>query len=98
MPALTLDTLTIDSFERRMRLRRSLFSRNGVSLAALHAKGDLVDTARRTVETCLACTAEDACGRWPDAAPGHTGIPQFCSNGPLIEALGNDERVIQGDK
>jgi hypothetical protein len=93
MPALTRDTLTINAFEDRMRLRCRMFSRNGVSLAALHATGDLADTARRTVETCLACTSDDACGRWVEAGPAHTGIPQFCHNMTLIEALRNDARI-----
>lgn len=97
MPALTRDTITIDAFEDRMRLRRRMFSRSGVSVAALHAASDLGDTARQTVETCLACTAEEACGRWLDAGPAYTDIPQFCPNKPLVESLRDDARCTLDD-
>lgn len=94
MSALTTDSLTIEAFEARMLLRRRMFARCGVSVAALHATRDLDDVARRTVETCLACAADKACAGWLDAAPSHTGAPVFCSNRRLIASLCNDSRFV----
>jgi len=96
MPALTSETLTVESFEERMRLRRRMFARCGVSIAALHAAHDLDAAARHSVETCLGCTADADCARWLDAMGGRPGAPAFCPNGSLIATLQADRRLRSG--
>lgn len=87
MPTLNSDTLTIEAFEERMRLRRRMFARGGVSVAALHATQDLNIDARYSVETCVACNADERCERWLDSSPEVGKMPNFCPNRHLIEDL-----------
>jgi len=96
MPALSSETLTIESFEDRMRLRRRMFARCGVSVAALHAARDLDAVAKRSVETCLGCAADADCARWLDGATMRDGAPAFCANQSLIAALQTGKRLRSG--
>jgi len=91
MPALTPDNLTIETFESRMSLRRRMFGRSGVSVAALSAARDLAPVVRESVETCLACDASESCAAWLDSASAQTGVPAFCPNGRLILRLAKAE-------
>jgi len=93
MPALTSETLTVESFEERMRLRRGMFARCGVSIAALHAAHDLDAVARRSVETCLGCTADADCARWLNETNARYRAPAFCANRSLLAALQTDRRL-----
>lgn len=93
MPTLDRDTLTIEAFEKRMRLRRRMFAKSGVSLAALHAAQDLESVARHSVETCVSCNADVTCGRWLDTTPDGGKPPGFCPNHRLIEDLQKEERL-----
>jgi hypothetical protein len=87
MPALTPDNLTIETFESRMSLRRRMFGRSGVSVAALSATRDLAPVVRESVDTCLACDASERCAVWLDEASAHKGVPAFCANRQLITKL-----------
>jgi hypothetical protein len=87
------DTLTIEAFEKRMRLRRRMFAKSGVSLAALHAAQDLESVARHSVETCVSCNADETCGRWLDKTADGGKPPGFCPNHRLIEDLRKEERL-----
>lgn len=94
MPALTSETLTVESFEERMRLRRGMFARCGVSVAALHAAHNLDAVARHSVETCIGCASDADCARWLDGAEARESLPGFCANRPLITALRADRRLL----
>ncbi|SIT02196.1 hypothetical protein SAMN05421759_11087 [Roseivivax lentus] len=93
MPALSPDTLTIDAFEERMRLRRRMFAQCGVSVAALHAAQDLDAAARRSVETCVSCDADGSCAAWLGAGQRGETPPRFCPNRDLIASLRADGRA-----
>ena len=93
MPALTSENLTIEAFEARMLLRRRMFARCGVSIAALNSVRGLEEVARQSVETCIACGAESRCEAWLEVARGQDGTPVFCPNRPLITTLQDDPRV-----
>lgn len=93
MPVLTSDSLTLEAFESRMRLRRGMFARCGVSVAALHAAHDLDAVARRSVETCIGCDADADCAQWLDATGAQNSAPAFCPNRSLIAMLQNDRRL-----
>jgi len=91
MPALTPDNLTIETFESRMALRRRMFGRSGVSVAALSASRDLAAVVRESVHTCLACEASESCAAWLDSAPTRKGVPAFCANRQLIRKLAKED-------
>ncbi|MEI4234866.1 DUF6455 family protein [Roseovarius sp. D22-M7] len=91
MPALTPDNLTIETFEARMSLRRRMFGRSGVSVAALSASRDLAPFVRESVHTCLACESSEICAAWLDSASTHTGVPAFCANRQLIRKLAKED-------
>lgn len=93
MPTLNSDTLTIEAFEERMRLRRRMFAKSGVSVAALHAAQDLESVARHSVETCVSCNAEESCGFWLDKVSDGVKTPGFCPNRCLIEDLQKQEQL-----
>ena len=93
MPALSSKNLTLEAFEARMRLRRRMFARSGVSVAALHAAHDLDAVARRSVETCIGCASDADCARWLDVTGTRESPPSFCPNRPLITTLQNDRRM-----
>lgn len=90
MPTLTPDNLTIETFESRMALRRRMFRRSGVSVAALSAARDLAPVVRESVETCLACYASERCAVWLDEASAQTGVPAFCANRQLVTKLAKE--------
>jgi hypothetical protein len=61
--------ISIETFEERMRVRRRMFAKSGVSVAALNAAQDLKSVARYRVENCVSCNADETCGHWLDKVP-----------------------------
>src|SRR6056297_1121852 len=91
MPALTPANMTIEICETRMALRRRMFGRSGVSVAAPSAARDLALVVRESVETCLACDASERCAVWLDGASAKTGVQAFCPNRQLIRQFAKED-------
>lgn len=92
-PALSSDHLNIETFEGRMRFRRRMVARYGVSVAALHAAADLALIAQESVKAWTDKAFDNTCVAWLKTSPASAAPPSFCGKVELVLSLRHDEAL-----
>lgn len=74
--------------EAHTQLVLRMADRQGVDLQELILRSELSeDRFEQAVDSCLGCTAPDACKCLLDSAGSQLNLPDYCRNGDLFDEL-----------